>query len=371
MKIDNYIMKTPCAIFLAFAVYFLFLCPSILAEKYSETQDLQGASRLAPDRMLSSQEQSKIKDLINRIEANSGGSHAAITSRQRAISRLQEMRHKQALPILKKIAEDKKENADTRVMAINATLYSPDSSLIDLFIDQLSDEDPMVRAAARRGLIDLTGEDIDPIIQRTQHTPVEDLHRYIFMQDKWRDWWRRNRNTFDVSSKGIPFRGHPWLDPNRALTIQEQAQLDSIITQIKTCYSDNSQEAIMSKKNAIYELRKMRHIKTLPILLMLARNEEEATKNRLSALLSIQYIPDKSVIQALIDLLSSPDRIVSYNANNGLKNLTKEAFGPSVYVSDPDEVERRYRELQNNWRVWWQDNKDTFYMPLEPSIVME
>jgi len=371
LKIENYIMKTPCSIFFAIATCFLFLCSSILAEIPSEAQELQGTYRLTPDRILTPREQSKIEDLIARIETNSGDSDAAIESKMRAISRLKEMRHKQALPILKKIAEDEEEMAEIRAMAIMATLYSPDSSLIELFINQLTDNAPMVRGASRHGLIDLTGKDMETDFSPTPSTDEEQLRPFQEMQKKWSAWWTENQDTFEISSEGRLFRHPPLLDPERALTIQEQTQLKGLITQIETTFADKSQEARISKGRALTGLRRLHHTKTLSILEKVAKNEEEATENRIRAILAIQLIPDQSVLEILIDLLTSRDKGVSSSALSGLENLTEQKIGPSVYVSSPEEMERRYLELQNNWRAWWHENKDTFYMPLEPGIILK
>ena len=353
---------------LATMAHFLCLCIPLLAEMGPEVKI---PSRWNPDRILTRQEQATYENLVNQIKTNIADSHSTLISQRRLILRLGEMCHSQAFPVLKQIVEDENVAPDIRSTALYAALSVPGASLIELLINQLTNQDPFTRATALSGLIGITGEHMARDIIYNNDNPDEEMHQYQVMQDQWRTWWQENQNIFEMPPAGKAFRRYPLLDPERTLTPQEQEQMAILIAQIESASADSHQSPAESIRKSILELKKLHHKQAIPILKKVVQDNSETSDNRVSAMNAILKIPDQSVVDIFIDLLGDQDLIIRSTADKCLRGIAEMHMGPSVYVSSPEERELRYRELQNNWRVWWQENRDTFVMPAKPEYILE
>lgn len=151
--------------------------------------------RLDPDRTLTPQEQEQMEILIARIESTSADGHSSsVDSIRKSLSELKKLHHKQTMPIFIKVAQDDHETSGNRVSAMNAILKIPDQLVVDIFIDLLGDQDPIIQSTADKCLRGIAEMHMGPSVYVI--SPEERELRYHELQNNWRAWWQENKGTF-------------------------------------------------------------------------------------------------------------------------------------------------------------------------------
>jgi len=103
-----------------------------------------------------------------------------------------ELAHQYCIPPLLAVIRDRNENRGTRQKCVIALSQISDKRVIDLLIEALSEDEGNVVYQAARQLTGLTRQSF--VVEPSAPREV----RQREMIDKWREWWARNRQTYEV-----------------------------------------------------------------------------------------------------------------------------------------------------------------------------
>lgn len=151
-----------------------------------------------------------------------------------------------------------------------------------------------------------------------------------------------------------------WPDPNRDLTEDERGRIAALIEVLGQRGQATSKE-LDTRRQAVSELRKLRHRSTIPVLIQLAKDPSEDRKVRRSAIRALSRTRQKEAVAPLIDLITTDDNELCHQALVGLSNVTRTNVAS---VGDPAYRGRDHgfirQDMQARWQQWWKLHESSF-----------